>query len=211
MSDNPVRDIAHQLEQSFDLRSGFLADLLRSDDWSFVIKSHALLEAVLAQLLTQHIGDARLHPVFEQLEVSNTKTGKIAFIRALSLLSDDEQKFVRRISELRNELVHRVSNVNLELLDYIGPFDKNQRKSWQDAIAYFVPVEPGRSQWRANALTNPKVTIWLGTVYLVARVQLGIVTARSERDRVESRLTMLQKILEEGDDTNEGTPPQSAA
>lgn len=69
--------------------------LLDEDDWSFIIKLHALMEAAIAYLLTQHFDDDRLSGVFEYLELSDAGKGKIAFVKELELLPSE----CRRIFE----------------------------------------------------------------------------------------------------------------
>jgi len=55
-------------------------------DWSFVIKLHALLETAVSQLLVHALGGEELVDVFSALEMSNIKTGKLAFVKTLGLL-----------------------------------------------------------------------------------------------------------------------------
>ena len=44
----------HELERHVGVREGLFQRLLEEDDWSFVIKLHALLEAVCTHLLLFH-------------------------------------------------------------------------------------------------------------------------------------------------------------
>jgi len=43
-----------ELEKAVGVRAGFFYRLLEEDDWSFVIKLHALFEAVCSHLLLFH-------------------------------------------------------------------------------------------------------------------------------------------------------------
>lgn len=43
-----------ELESKIGVKSGFFASLLEEDDWSFVIKLHALFEAACTHLLLYH-------------------------------------------------------------------------------------------------------------------------------------------------------------
>ena len=92
------------IERRTGVPKGFFETLKAEDDWSFVIKSHALIEAACAEFLTARFGDYELLEVFSRLELSNKRTGKIAFLKELSLLNDDERRFVTELSELRNVL-----------------------------------------------------------------------------------------------------------
>ena len=73
-----------ELEQRIGVQSGFFESLLQEDDWSFVIKLHALLEAACTQLLLFHFKEPALGRVLARLELSNKTTGKVAFLDALA-------------------------------------------------------------------------------------------------------------------------------
>jgi len=55
-----------ELETRLCLPMGFCEGLRREDDWSFIIKLHALLEAALTALLAAKIGQ-ELHATFARL------------------------------------------------------------------------------------------------------------------------------------------------
>lgn len=108
----------HRLEHDLGLPDGFCLELNEEDDWSFVIKLHALIECAVADQITRAFERKELADVFSRAELSNTKTGKLAFIKALNLLPAAHIQFIRSLSELRNALVHRVQNVTANLVDY---------------------------------------------------------------------------------------------
>src|SRR3546814_18866509 len=80
-----------ELEAKIGVRENFFKDLLGEDDWSFVIKLHALFEAACTHLLLFHFKEPELTDIFARLELSNKATGKIAFLGKLELLGKDNQ------------------------------------------------------------------------------------------------------------------------
>jgi hypothetical protein len=131
--ERPIADIENQL----GLPTGFLIDLYtHEDDWSFVIKSHAFLEAALTHLLADHLGKEDLLPVFAYLETSNVRTGKLAFVKAFDLLDKGARRFIHTLSELRNDLVHEVSNVNFDFATYMSNLSDKERKGFIGAFDY---------------------------------------------------------------------------
>ena|SRR5437660_11669723 len=86
MEIDKLEDSLGRLEHDSGLPSGFCLALLQENDWSFVIKLHALLETAVSQLLVHALGGEELVDVFSALEMSNTKTGKLAFVKTLGLL-----------------------------------------------------------------------------------------------------------------------------
>ena len=106
------------LERELGIREGFLQSLKNEDDWSFIIKVHALLEGAISHLLCKALGHDQLSEVFSYIEISNKRSGKIAFVKALSLLEKPDRRFINSLSELRNRVVHDVSNVDFNLKEY---------------------------------------------------------------------------------------------
>jgi len=121
-----VESLAH-LERSLGLPDGFCFKLQTEDDWSFVIKLHALFECAVAELVTHGLGRKELADVFSWLELSNKKKGKLAFVRALGLMPLQHVQFVWNLSELRNHMAHNVRNITMGLTDYF--IDKTTKLS----------------------------------------------------------------------------------
>lgn len=191
--EHPIMDIETQL----GLPPGFLVYLYqKEDDWSFVIKMHAFLEAVLTHLLAEYLGKPDLLPVFAYLETSNVRTGKLAFVRAFDLLDKGARRFVHTLSELRNTLVHDVSNVNFHFADYVSQLNERERKDFVGAFDYAFAEVAQAHQWAAEealsstidqiVLTAPRLAIIAGT----AMISLDIYYRK--RDAVTRRAAVLR-------------------
>lgn len=63
-------DELEELESRVGVSPGFFRCLLDEDDWSFVIKLHALFEAACTHLLLYHFKEPNLARVFSRLELS---------------------------------------------------------------------------------------------------------------------------------------------
>jgi hypothetical protein len=146
----------------------FLLDLVTEDDWTFVIKAHALIETVVTQMLAQHLGQLQLTKVIELLPLSDTRTGKIAVAKELNILDERQRRFIRSFSELRNSLVHRLDNLNFCFESYLSTLDSNQRRSWRENTTWFVYEDDSRKEWESIAEDNPKLAIYMALHCLVA-------------------------------------------
>ncbi len=155
-NDDDLASQLHGLERPLGLSDGFLARLLREDDWSFVIKAHALLEAATSELLTHHFGDERVKRVFDRLPLSDTSLGKVAFIKELGLLSRDELRFLRFFSELRNDLAHDVHSVRFRFVDYVA-LSMRTRLSSFGGTSRSMPGRQRRSAWNMMLCTRPSM------------------------------------------------------
>lgn len=132
MPTQTLADLVPLLEEKLGLKSGFFESLDRDDesDWSFIIKVHALIEASISHLLTEHLGRSELNDVFSRLDMSNKTTGKVAFVEALKLLEKSERRFISSLSELRNTLVHDVRNVNFDLAEHVESMEKEKQDAF---------------------------------------------------------------------------------
>ena len=91
-----------QFEKELNLPNGFFLNLLiKEDDWSFIIKLHALVEAAVSHLLASICGD-RLLDIFTRLELSSDTI----------LLQAKLQSFIQKLSSP----VDRSKHVKKELL-----------------------------------------------------------------------------------------------
>ena len=107
------------LEADLNLPTSFFQALLEQSDWSFVIQLHALLEAAFAHLFAEHFAEPRLRPVLARLELGNVTACKLAIAKHLELIDSDTKRFVRTLSEVRNDFVHDVSNAGVDLKKYL--------------------------------------------------------------------------------------------
>lgn len=128
------RDIS-EIEDALHLPNGFISNLATEDDWSFVVKSHALVESFLNIVLTKRITmlkdcEADVLDVVSRIETSNTRSGKLVLMKALGDVDGDEIRFIRSLSEVRNKLVHRIENIYFTFADEIANLDDKQLILW---------------------------------------------------------------------------------
>src|SRR5262249_17331830 len=109
-----------KLETDLGLPPGFCEGLHEEDDWSLIIKLHALFESVVTQMLASHLGQEALLDVFDKIEMGREDTGKLAFAKALNLLDGNQRGFVRVLSRLRNDVVHDVRKVTFDLSAHVA-------------------------------------------------------------------------------------------
>lgn len=172
MTSHYLGDYVPLLEAKLGIKPGFFNSLDDDDenDWSFVIKLHALVEAAVSHLLTEQLHRPELSGLFARLDISNETTGKAAFVKALALLDKPERRFMTALSTLRNGLVHDVRNVDFDLLQHIEKMDKEQQGAFlrdfnllsteiTDNIRNLFRHDPRQALWFSGMA-------FLGIVYL---------------------------------------------
>jgi hypothetical protein len=178
--------------------------LQEPDDWSFVIKAHAVIEAATAYMLAAAIRKPLLSDTLARLELSNNSTGKLAFISALDLLSKPVRRFIKKFSELRNELVHNVRNAGFTFAAYEGSLNAEQRiQFWKAITGSMQPagLDP-LPDLHQRMLESPRSAIWLSVILIVVLAELEQAGAdlAGERDRLREEHFASLTALADGSD-----------
>jgi hypothetical protein len=163
-----------ELESKFE----FLQAVLDEDDWSFTIKLHALIEAVSTQLIINNINDERLRAMVERLPLSGDEISKLRIAKDLSLYSKGQRAFIRRLSGIRNDIVHNVAKLDFTFSQYVAELDSSAKRAWQDALCWFHEEKDVSEYWRKASLEQPKLAVWMSAFMLVA---LALVDANQVR------------------------------
>lgn len=161
-------------------KHAFLASFLSQDDWSFVIKAHALIEAAVTQMLVERLGEARLAEFVRRLPLSDSQMGKIVIAKQLNLLNEKHLKFIKLFSELRNSLVHRLNRLGFRFTQHVLALDRNQRRSWRETILWFVQDDASRRAWGGVAEKNPRVVVYMALLFLIVEC---VVVAHQSKGR----------------------------
>ena len=188
-----VEDAVRDFEKEIGLRPGFLESLRKEDDWSFVIKAHAFFESAFTHVLVGITEKQELQDVFSWLELSNAKTGKLAFAKAMGILNEAERRFVRKFSELRNLLVHSVEQISFDLTNYVSSLDKNQLKSFTKTYSYFAAGESFEYSGKTYdteefVKSDPKTAVWFCVMALA-----GVLYLKRDNELLKSMIDTLQK------------------
>jgi hypothetical protein len=196
-SDIPnVAEAILELEQRIGLPVGFLADLREQDDWSFVLKSHALIEAAMSEAIAQHLGREELRDVLVYLELGDPRVGKMAIASKLGFIQTYDRRFLTEFSKLRNAIVHDVRKVLFTFANHMAGLDKNQLRQFSEGLSYaYLDEDKNGEAFISNKSairSDPKITIWHGLRVFLAIVSTSLETASLRRDATEMELEALR-------------------
>jgi len=167
-----TKDLIRSLTDNLKSASDFLLDVLKQDDWSFVIKAHALIESAVTEMLIARIGEPVLKPIVERLPLSDSQVGKMLLAKQLGLLSDGQRRFVRWFSELRNQLVHKVENVSFTFETHWVKLDSNQRKNWRESIIHYGDDDTTTKAWERMVESSTKTAIFMAVLMLMSECSI---------------------------------------
>ena len=193
MSADALFEEIARFERRVGLPSRFYLGLLEESDWGFVIKLHSLFEGAATHVLNLRLGSGKLESALAHLDFSDTRYGKSRLLLDLGIFSKEQYTFLRRLSEIRNLLVHQVKNVSFSFENYIGSLDNNQFRSLCDQIGYNT-----RDQICIQDLTiprnqfireNTKLVIWLTASDILGCLLLEekLVDLETQKNELEAR------------------------
>ncbi len=135
-------EYVNELESHIGIRPGFFNELIREDDWGFVIKLHAFVESCITYAICTRLGQPELEDVIARLDTSNNQTGKLAFAKKLGILNKPQRRYVTTLSQLRNNLVHDVRAVDFSLKSYMDELSAEQHYQFCVALSLDEIFEP---------------------------------------------------------------------
>jgi hypothetical protein len=201
---NEQLDVVEESEPLLGLEKGFFRRLLTEDDWSFVIKTHALIESALTRLIETAVRPKPLGEFVTTFALSGGRHSKVELLRRCDLIDDPEAKFVRGLSKIRNQLVHNVRYTSCDLSKFVSDhFSENDRDDFvKNTCCIFSGGKD--SEIRANVLKTPKRYIWLCALHVTAMATSRTEVAESqakvdalERKNLEREAEYLRKKLEQ--------------
>ena len=134
-----VRRASTETEHAILSHKDFLDSLQSDSDWAFVIKIHAFLEALITSLISTYSGAFQLGNIASRLPMNSSDgISMLELVKANSLLSLEQMRFIKKLGEVRNQLSHEVSLVDsFSFAEYISILDGNQLKNWRRDLTFF--------------------------------------------------------------------------
>lgn len=160
-----LRQWSQNVCKRLGLDPDFIHSLMDEDDWSFVIKANALLEAALTHALVKKLGGVeKLQSLVEMLGQSR----RIGLAVELGLLGKDERRFVEKLNKLRNTVVHDVTNVDLDLVKYFKGLNHDQRQSFVTSCSFAFKPDVTHDLIARISLKSPKFIMWIPLHFVMA-------------------------------------------
>lgn len=163
---------SHLFKGLFD-RLDFIKRLESDDDWSFVIKMQALIEAAVTEAAVARTGEEKLNRVIERLPLVDGDTGKLTIGRDLGLLTKPQRRFVQKMAALRNQLAHRVESVDFTFPEYLTSLECAALRDWKESVAWFRDAREAPEFWLDAAAEQPRVAVTLAVFLLVGLLHVS--------------------------------------
>lgn len=186
---------AEQLAEELGLPRYFARKLWDEDDWSFVVKAHALIEGAVKHGLTSHFRDQKIdHFIGKRLSHSS----RVELAKECAAIDNQFIAGLHSLACLRNHIVHDPSMVSFCFADYLkSPQNARRLRDVVEIDIEYVrkTVALGGQQivLRDLLMENPKLAILRFVVQLFAEVHLS-----TRRASLRSRMMKFASFLLEG-------------
>jgi hypothetical protein len=192
--------IISQLETKLGIPAGFFENLLNEDDWSFIIKLDALIEASLTHQLVEVLSTSisefssefydreKIEKFVSWLDLSNPRTSKLTLAVGMGLMLDNHPKFVRLLAEIRNNLVHDIRNTNFNLGNYVSLLRGEKRDNFFNTLRIDSKNKIIRDKFDKEIdydefiLRYPKLSIWFTASDLLSEIAYCVNTFQLEKE-----------------------------
>jgi hypothetical protein len=211
------------LEGEIGLPPGFFKKIGAEDDWTFIVKLHALIERCVTKLIVDRTKSLGLHKILERLRFNDTKAGKLAVARDLGLLSAEYIDFIRVVCEIRNDFVHDVNFLSVPLSEYIRKCPNGTALAKKVCRLMNVEAHIEGAVLLATDLfdQHPKIALEIAAMDLLADLHLGHERVRLAMNRedltqqafsllcarrdLDSRIQLMEHYLHENQRCEEGS------
>lgn len=117
-AENPYQAVSEVLQQ-IGLNRDFVIELLREDDWSYVIKANALSEAAVTRAIVRRLGEDT-----DDFVTGLSMSQRLKLAEGLSLFPRESLQGARGLTKLRNRLAHDVTKVDFTFSAYLEDSDQ---------------------------------------------------------------------------------------
>lgn len=193
------KDVA-EFEKILALPERFYYSLLQEDDWSFVIKLHALIEAAATQAICTAINCPELIDNIATLDIGNAQHGKIKLMTTLKVITAEQAGVLRQLTELRNHLVHRIQNVGFSFGTYLTELSDEKRKATVKKFGFGIKdsvSHDGKQLSRYEfVLREPVLSLWLTMAEVIACMYLEFERNKPVKSSGQSQPSTTFNLLE---------------
>jgi hypothetical protein len=136
------------------------------------------------------LDDARLKDLVEDQTMLG-RFGKMALAEALGIVSKTEGDFIKRLTKIRNHVVHKLAALSFALPTYVASLDHNERKNALRELLFLGGGPDGKAG--DVFATKPRLALWVNGVAVVTKL-----VARKARAELNSTIHSHYRSVAEG-------------
>lgn len=176
---NAARQAGKQMELPDNFLEDLVKDLSGDNDWTFIIKAHAVMEGILNHILAEKLivkaapfdfkKEERLD-FFTRLPI-NGRNGKAELAYSLGIIPKEMKAFIVRLSEIRNFYAHDLRNMSVSVETYV--FERHRERKQEFYKAFCPSYEKETHFFHSLPERGIKVFIMMGLCAHISVVNLS--------------------------------------
>jgi hypothetical protein len=171
-------------EKRLGIPAGYLIEVWDNNDWAFVIKLHALVEASLKKTLPASIGDGSLKSnEVGRLRLVGDGLTQVKLARVHGLISARDAEFIHRLAKIRNRFAHDLAGLEDGLRQHLDGLPEQDRRKLVDACHWTSVGGVGSDQDTGCLDRAPKLLFWITGSKLIVKLM-----SRDGRNEFQTRL-----------------------
>lgn len=181
MSESEEQTFFSIFEEELKLPKGLILGLLTQDnDWSFLIKTHALVDAALAHILVHELKRKEIIEYIERLNWGGL-AGKLELSQKLKVINDLEKNYLEVLNSLRNKMAHNIRNSNFDMATYFDGKNKESNKLVDKYVSALAKMSGGKKLHLRDAfLQNPRNHLFsIGFILIAKAFQVKTLAKKS--------------------------------
>lgn len=188
-------ETVHEVEKYLGLQEGFFHNLQQEDDWSLIVKLNSLIETSCSAMLAESLCKPELMEEFSQIQTGNIKSGKLAFISKLRLLTKEEIKFIETLAWLRNRLVHNIGSTQLSIAEHLAKLGENRKRECEKNLnlTESVTFKAIKYAGREAVASFPQQAIWMSGMVCLHSICVQIIFGQKRRALLDAHISELKK------------------
>lgn len=163
-----LSELKNSLTKDLITQIDFLQELQKCDDWTLILKSYSLIEKVITDLIISKIEEPKLKKIITRLPLADEEFGKLLITKEYDLFSNSQRRFIKKLSNLRNKLVHNYDYVYFDMSKHIKSLDSNEIKSWHETVTWFANDESSKKQWLTISKQTPIFALWFSIFMFIS-------------------------------------------
>ncbi|WP_040508528.1 hypothetical protein [Leptospira wolffii] len=164
--------------------------IIKDDDWSFIIKSQAVLESSVLNLLIAKSGDQKFEKYFNRLSLN----AKVELLKDLDLCSNSIKRYIQSISQLRNRLAHDPEEISFSFKKLIKNMSPSDKKNFINSFN-INNENPLSEEFKKLILSKTKSAIYLNTITIIVLFSFERERLILEREMMSMQIDESEKLL----------------
>lgn len=160
-------------------------NLMKEDDWSFIVKLSSILEKFLGYLITSKVSDASLKGLIYEQSLEK----KISLSQKMELITEEAHKEFNFVRRMRNRAAHGILfsfEEQFKDLDTLNDYKSLFKKTWNEKMQIAGKKVNGLD----FAVENPKITL-----FMACAGHLSFADLEREMGELKSKVENMESLL----------------